>query len=233
VQHQFGAKSLAASTALILADRQVQRILDAIERAGIKDKTTIIVVSDHGFKAYHHLIQGNVLLRQKGLLRDKDGQVDCDGWVMAEGGTAMVYVMREAQRAAVLKVVDEEFPSVPGIVKVIKPEEYPQYGYPKVEPGGRMADRVLVAASDYAFSAATSGDLNIDVPGGGIRGNHGYVNSDPEMKAILVMWGAGVEPGSRVPEQPNVNVATTIAHLLGLKLPQSAATPISGLLSKE
>ena len=63
MQHSYGARSLAANTALILADRQLQRILDAVDRAGIREQTTIFVVSDHGFKTYHHVIHPNALLR--------------------------------------------------------------------------------------------------------------------------------------------------------------------------
>src|SRR5947209_1710831 len=48
VQHSYGLNSLAGNTALILADRRVQSVVDAIERAGIRDSTTVIVVSDHG-----------------------------------------------------------------------------------------------------------------------------------------------------------------------------------------
>ena len=83
VQHQYGAQSLAANTALILADRQLQRILDAVDRAGIRDQTTLFVVSDHGFKTYHHLIHPNAILRAQGFLRIPQ---DCDGWVIPEGG---------------------------------------------------------------------------------------------------------------------------------------------------
>jgi predicted AlkP superfamily pyrophosphatase or phosphodiesterase len=208
----------------------VQRILDALDRSGIRDRSTVIVVSDHGFKTYQHLIHANALLRQKGLLRDKDGQVDSDAWVVAEGGTAMVYVTRESERAAALKVVDEAFTTVPGIVKVIRPEEYAQYGYPKWVSGGRMADRVLVAASGYAFGTANKGDVGEDLAAGVVRGNHGYLNSDPEMTAILAMWGAGIKPGARTGEQPNVNVAATIARLLGLDLPQIQGRAIAEFL---
>ena len=42
----------------------------ALDRAGIRDSTTVIVVSDHGFKTYRKLIHPNALLRTKGLLRD-------------------------------------------------------------------------------------------------------------------------------------------------------------------
>jgi predicted AlkP superfamily pyrophosphatase or phosphodiesterase len=112
VQHQYGARSLAAQTALILADRQLQRILDAVDRAGIQKQTTLLVVSDHGIKTYEYALRPNALLREKGLLKGEGDQIDCNAWVVAEGGTAMVYVTREARRKATLKVLKDAFPSV-------------------------------------------------------------------------------------------------------------------------
>lgn len=232
VQHQYGARSLAAQTALILADRQLQRILDAVERAGIQKQTTLLVVSDHGFKTYRYAIRPNALLREKGLLRGEDSQIDCDAWVVAEGGTAMVYVTREARREATLQVLKAAFPSVRGIAKVILPEEYEQYGYPKVVPQGRMADMVLVAAPSYAFTANTSGEVVSDVPAGATRGNHGYLNSDPDMNEILVAWGAGIRPGSHTGLVPNIDVASTIAYLLHVDLPTSQGHVLRDLLEK-
>ncbi len=213
VQHSYGARSLAANSALILADRQLQRILDAVDRAGIRDRTTVFVVSDHGFKTYHHLIRPNALLRQKGLLRSLD---DGDAWVIPEGGTAMVYVTREERRAEVLAAFRDP---IPGVTQVIAPEDYPKWGYPKVTPNGRMADLVLAAASDYGFDGGLNGDVNTDVPAGASPGNHGYLNTDSDMDAILVAWGAGVKRGARTPIKPNVDVAATIARLLGVEMP--------------
>ena len=232
VQHKYGARSLAAQTALILADRQLQRILEAVERAGIQKQTTLLVVSDHGFKTYQHVISPNALLRQKGLLKGEGGQIDCDAWVVVEGGTAMVYVTREARREATLQVLKEVFPSVPGITKVILPDEYERYGYPKVVPQGRMADMVLVAAPGYAFAQDATGEVVSDVPAGATPGTHGYLNSDPDMNAILVAWGAGIRPGSHTGVVPNIDVAATIAHLLHVDLPESQGRPLQDLLEK-
>lgn len=230
VQHQYGAGSLAASTALILADRQVQRVLDAIDRAGIRDTTTVLVVSDHGFKAYQHAIRPNALLRAKGLLRDKDGAIDCDAWTVAEGGTAMVYVTREERREATLKILSTAFQGVPGIAKVIWPAEYPTYGYPDVKKG-RMSDMVLVAEPGYAFTGTATGDTVMDVPSG-VAGAHGYLNSDADMNAILVAWGAGIQPGARLGLVPNLNVAPTIAQLLNLRFTGVDGVVIGEMLRK-
>jgi predicted AlkP superfamily pyrophosphatase or phosphodiesterase len=213
IQHAYGGRSQGANTALILADRQLQRILDAVDRAGIRDTTSLVVVSDHGFRAYHHAIHLNAVLRQKGLLRTAQ---DCDGWVVAEGGTAMVYVTREDKREEVLAAMRQP---VRGVSQVIAPEEYAKYGYPAPVRNGRMADLVLAAATDYAFDGAIQGEAVTDTASPG--GAHGYLNSDADMNAILVAWGAGirhVQTGSK----PNVDVAPTIARLLGIEFPKAS-----------
>jgi predicted AlkP superfamily pyrophosphatase or phosphodiesterase len=220
-QHQNGARSLPAQTALILADRQIQRILDALDRAGIRDRTTIFVVSDHGFKSYQHQIRPNALLRQKGLLRDSD----CDAWVVTEGGTAMVYFTK-----APVPSLKEEFLKLPGVAQVILPEEYSQYGYPQVEPQGRMADMVLAAKPGYAFVAASTGSVEEDIPAGAHAGTHGYLADDPEIQAIFVAWGAGIRPGVKLGPISNLNVAPTIAQLLGVKLPAAKGSVLAGIL---
>ncbi len=231
-QHQYGARSLGTNTALILADRQVQRVLDAIDHAGIRDQTTVLVVSDHGFKSFQHLIRPNALLRQKGLLRDLDGQVDCDAWVVTEGGTAMVYVTRESARDRALQVFSDAAGTVPGVAKVILPSEYASYGYPAVAKQGRMADMVLAAASGYAFDGNTKGEPVVDVPAGSTPGTHGYLNSDPEMTAILVAWGAGIAPGSHTGQVRNVDLAPTIAQLLKVSFPGTEGAVLRDLLKK-
>ena len=49
-------------------------------------------------------------------------------------------------------------------------------------------------------------------------GNHGYLNTDPEMDAVFIAWGYGIQEGRRLGVINNVDVAPTIAALLGLKM---------------
>jgi predicted AlkP superfamily pyrophosphatase or phosphodiesterase len=221
--HSYGPGSLAGNTALILADRQVARVLAAIDRAGIRDTTTVFVVSDHGFKGYRKLIHPNAILRQKGLLKDA---TDCDAWTVSEGGTANIYVTREAKRAETLRALKDAFKDVPGVARVITADEFEAAGYPKWTPGGRMSDIVLAAQSGYAFDNAIAGEGVTDVAAGATPGAHGYLNSDPDLQEILVAWGAGVPKGAKLGTVPNVNVAPTIAKLLGLTWPSGSGTPL-------
>ena len=128
----------------------------------------------------------------------------------------MVYVTREERRQEVLAAFREP---LEGVAQIIAPEEYAKWGYPAPTPNGRMSDLVLAARSDYAFDAAIQGEpVSAPVTPGGA---HGYLNISPDMNAILVVWGAGIRETHLGPE-PNVNVAPTIARLLGIEFPKAA-----------
>src|SRR4030095_11441944 len=105
-QHRYGARSLAGNTALTLADAKVQRLLDALKDAGILERTTMFIVSDHGFKTYRYVIRPNAFLQQRGIE---------DVHVISEGGTAMLYVTRAERKAELLPVLRTQLSGVRGI----------------------------------------------------------------------------------------------------------------------
>ncbi len=200
-QHQYGARSLGGNTALALADARVGRLLESLKKAGIADSTTVIVVSDHGFHTYNQTIRAADRL---------PAELQNDVFVVPEGGTAMVYI-RAARRAELAAKVREVFAtSGNGIASVIGPEDFAKLGYPDPTKNDRMADLVLSAAPGYSFggkSASTTG------------GAHGYLSSEAEMNALLIISGAGVKSGVNLGKVKNIDVAPTAARLLGLEMP--------------
>ncbi len=214
VQHRYGTGALAAQTALALADKHVQQLLDALQTAGILARTTVFVVSDHGFHNAKKLIEPNALLRQKGLSQTSGWDV----WAIPEGGTAMVYITNEARRAELTPKLRGLFEGVEGIETIIGPGEFKQHGFPPPGPKSRMADLVLAAAEGYAFAGAIDGPVVIPIAPGANSGNHGYLRSMPDMRAIFIAWGNGIRPGSTLNEIHNIDVAPTIARLLGLEM---------------
>ena len=57
-------------------------------------------------------------------------------------------------------------------------------------------------------------------------GSHGYLNTDPEMDAIFIASGYGVKPAGKLDKIQNIDVASTIADLLGVKLPGARGTAV-------
>lgn len=208
VQHVYGPRTLASSAALALADRQVARLVDEVRSSGAASRTTILIVSDHGFATAKRQIRPAALLKERGIR---------NVIVVPEGGTAMLYG----------DVPAGVFEGVEGISRVILPGEFAALGYPA--PGPRMGNLVLAAAEGYAFSGSAEGPVVGPLPAGANPGNHGYLNSNPDMRPIFIAWGAGIESGARVEGVRTIDLAPTIARLLGFEMTGSDGKPIAGL----
>jgi predicted AlkP superfamily pyrophosphatase or phosphodiesterase len=226
VQHQYGARSLGAATALALADARVGRLVEACRAAGILSTTTFVVVSDHGFKTYKKRVRANVVLKQKGLSEA--------AWAIPEGGTAMVYVTgaAAADKAKTVEAMKAAFTGVEGIAQVLTSAEFAQAGFPLPEKLDRMADVVVAAKDGYAFDGGVDGEVVVDVPAGSNPGSHGYLNTDPDMQAIFIASGAGVKRGATLGVIQNLDVAPTIARWLGLEMKDIAGKPLSAILQE-
>jgi predicted AlkP superfamily pyrophosphatase or phosphodiesterase len=214
VQHRYGTGALAAQTALALADQHLGHLLDTLKQTGMLDRTTVFVVSDHGFHNARKVIRANALLRREGLIRG----AECDAWAIAEGGTAMLYITNENRRAELLPKLREMFRGVEGVEQVIGSEDFAKHGFPPSGPQSRMADLVLAAAPTYAFADGSDRETVTDLPPGTNAGNHGYLRSMPDMQAIFVAWGAGIRTGATLTEVRTIDIAPTVARLLGLEM---------------
>jgi predicted AlkP superfamily pyrophosphatase or phosphodiesterase len=87
-----------------------------------------------------------------------------------------------------------------------------------------MSPLLLTAKDGYSFSGATGGPVTAAVPQ--LRGSHGYLASDPEMDALFIASGYGVRAGALAGRISNVDVAPTIAKLLGVALPSAKGKPL-------
>src|SRR4030095_12593725 len=74
-QHLYGPRSPEAYWAIAYIDGLVGRVLAALGHDGL-DRTSVVVVSDHGFLPVTREVRPNVRLRRRGLLRlDSAGEV--------------------------------------------------------------------------------------------------------------------------------------------------------------
>ena len=89
--HKYGALSPAGYNAVALVDGQLREVLRALDAAGIRDRTTLFIVADHGFEKALKIVNPNVLFRKAGLLEATSvGQiVRARAQIISEGGTAL------------------------------------------------------------------------------------------------------------------------------------------------
>jgi predicted AlkP superfamily pyrophosphatase or phosphodiesterase len=218
IHHRYGPQSPASYTALALADIYVGRILDALDAAGIRGGSTVFVTSDHGFAAVTKTLHPNVLLRQAGLIElDRSNQVvRARVQVVSEGGMGMVYLNNPATREEDRTKVKSLFEGKEGIAEVIEAAEFPQLRLPSLERNRGMADLIISAKDGYGIAAAAAGDEFVVAAGTQSNlGYHGYLATNPKMNAAFVASGAGIKRGAKIGWIENIDVAPTIAHLLG------------------
>jgi len=228
--HRYAPGTPAAHAAIGFLDSQLARVVEAVRRSPMAERTTLIVVSDHGFKAAARTVRPNAMLRRAGLLTaDASGTITGgDAFVISEGGTALVYALG-ADRGALLRRLAQLFRDAPGIVRVVEPSGYAALGYPAPDKNTQMGDLVLVAADGHSFSGGVDGPDVKDNPQP--AGFHGALSSDPEMDSIFVASGRGIRAGVRLDRVSATQVAPTIAALLDLELPASTGTPLQEILT--
>lgn len=211
-QHQYGPDSLAARDAMGFLDACVAQLVAAVHDAGLDDRTTFLVVSDHGFKRFTKEIRAANAIQTAGL--------DKTVYVLPEGGSAFVYV----ENPDAIGKAREVLATVEGVDHIYGPNDYAALGLPRPEQDPQFGQLFATAKDGYSFSGTTGGPVTAAVPQ--VGGSHAYPASDPDLHPIFIASGYGVRKGVKLGLVSNLDVASTIAKLLGVALPTSRGKPL-------
>jgi predicted AlkP superfamily pyrophosphatase or phosphodiesterase len=229
-QHRYGPRTPAAMDAMAHLDTQVAIILKTIEESGIAARTTVFVVSDHGFKAVKRQIRPNAVFAKAGLLEAEAGKVTAaQVYSVPEGGSALVYVTAPDASGALLAKARQALAGLEGVASIVEAAEFGKYGLPAPTTTGQMGALMLTAKEGYAFTGDAADPAVADAPAGSL-GAHGYVASDPDLQAIFLATGRGIKRGARVDGVSNLNLAPTIARLLDLQMPEAKERALTEIL---
>jgi predicted AlkP superfamily pyrophosphatase or phosphodiesterase len=226
--HEYGPMTMASFTTMAFLDSQVKQIRDVLQHAGQLSRATFILVSDHGHRPLKHYIHANIRLQEKGLVSDATAQQKADAWVIADGGIAMVYALNPHHGAELVSTLRSIFTGAEGVDRVYGVEDFPKLGLPIPAASDQAPDLVLAAAPDYAFTSEPSQNYLTQLTQGG---THGYLNTDPTMQAIFIASGAGIRKGIHLGAISNLDVAPTIAALLGLEMKQVKGRALQEILA--
>jgi predicted AlkP superfamily pyrophosphatase or phosphodiesterase len=217
--HSYGPGSLAAEGAMAFLDSCVGRLINAVKELGITKSTTIFVVSDHGFKAVKTHLDANAVIAGAGL--------ENSAWALPEGGYALVYIRNHDKSIA--GRLRARFAGMPGVQSALTPDSYASLMLPTPAQNDQMSDLYLTAAPGYAFANSRGGAVSTTVAS--TQGAHGYPNSDPELDAIFIASGAGIQRGRSIERIANLDVAPTVAALLSVKLPEAQGHALAEALT--
>jgi predicted AlkP superfamily pyrophosphatase or phosphodiesterase len=228
LQHEYGPMTPAAYAAYAYADTCLARLMNAARTAGLLDRITFVIASDHGFGSVKHAIRPNTVLAQRGILTKQEGKYTGSAWFLAEGGEASLYIRDKALRAKLVPELKTYFAAMPGVDGAYTSDEAKDIGLPAVGTTDQAPDLYLTAKPDYAFWGGEDGPLTQDVTP--LAGSHGYSNNDPEMQALFVASGNHIRVGVDLGTISNLRVAPTIAKLLGVSLPAAKEQPLDAAL---
>jgi predicted AlkP superfamily pyrophosphatase or phosphodiesterase len=223
VQHANGPATPAALAALEETDQNIGDLLAGIAASGLAGTTTLIVTGDHGFLPMHTELAINVPLVEAGLIvRGADGHPSWSAIIAPNRGLGSLYVknksdgsMEKARRA-----LDRYAAAYPRRFRIVERAELDEYGADAaavlgVEPmPGYVLDGRLAQPFAQPHSRAAG---------------HGYRPDTPGMETGFIAYGAGIRSGWVLPVTNTIDIAPTIAEILGLKLPDAEGKPIVGI----
>lgn len=216
--HNHGGHSPEVAWAANDTDHRIRELMETVKTAGLAERTTFFVTADHGFADYSKNINLNVLLRSKGMLTTAGNNV-VDGKVhfLSEGGAGMLYIRDTANREAIMAELLPALKSVEGIEVAIGSADFAAIGHLTPDKNPREPDIFVAAKEGYQF-AENPASKELITPSGGVKGTHGNYLKNPAMDATFVAWGAAIKPGVKLGRIRNVDVAPTMAAILGVKM---------------
>lgn len=200
--HTFGPETPQYRQTLEFLDSLIGDLLRTLDEMQLRERTTVIVSADHGFS--HG--DGQTLAAPPSSGAPQVAALTALGiehYVSNTGGTSMGVYLRDKQRVA-------------AAAAAIRREPWTQALY--CEEPSASCDRTLRELR--AFFPGRSPDLMVDLDdeatvNRAVTGNHGSLRHN-DMQIPLILSGAGVAPGFIGGTAELVDVAPTIARLLGL-----------------
>lgn len=203
-------------------------------RGRVGPDVIVAVAADHGQAGSNRTLRPNVALAAAGLLAvGKAGEIDLSRTraVYFPGNSSFVLVNRASRPRGIVNPADEEGVRRE-VARVLKALRDPVTRLPVVldvldargahEPalgGPRGGDLYLLVAPGVSLSPSVKGAAVEESPP---RGDHIGDPHRPEMQAAFAIAGPGVVPGADLGRIQQVDVAPTLAALLGIGPPKHA-----------
>jgi predicted AlkP superfamily pyrophosphatase or phosphodiesterase len=199
----------------------------------LKGNSTLFIVSDHGFAPYDRIINTNVYLKNEGFIDvDKEGKATSYRVrAHSSGGSDLIYILDEENKESIRKRLKPLLAKLEGVERVLDVDEFTRYGLPNPHDNPEQADLMLAAKPGYSFGGSLSGNNPIEEVGER-RGSHGHLPDPHYMHATFLAVGAGIKPGVKLKTVSNLDVAPTIARLLGVKLPTAEGRVLTEILNE-
>ncbi|HIG39840.1 MAG: ectonucleotide pyrophosphatase/phosphodiesterase [bacterium] len=192
-------------------DKQLQRLLAAVDQRELWPRTTLMIVSDHGMTAVSHSVEVETALENAGF----------DVRIVGGDSVQHLFLADMKDQDQVLEILKKKKQ-----IKVYRQSELPE-SFQFVHPD-RIGDVIVTTNPPYSLRRSNSllkstQDLIANLMDWNV-GLHGYSPTHPDMAGIFLAMGNGVNKSKLGPVH-QLNVAPTITSLLGIEAPLDAKAP--------
>ena len=212
--HAEGAEGPNMGPLLSELDRQLGRLVQATKEVGIYEQTAFLLTSDHGMTSWDRSLAEELasisVLGQHPEIAHPGRPVSPDAEIVIVPSAGRVADITLRGRAATPeggKEVRTALAELPQISRVLDAADLQA-----LHTSDKLGDLVIEARAPWGFKPPEPGE-------GTSRGAHG---STCEMRVPLLIAGAGIRVGAVPKEAELVDVAPTIAALLGVRPPVDA-----------
>jgi predicted AlkP superfamily pyrophosphatase or phosphodiesterase len=213
VEHDHGPHTREAFETIEAIDGMVGTVWQAATRAD--PRSVLCVVSDHGFARYDKAVHINSALHDAGLL-ELDAQGKLKSWRAIGWGSGAVMLNKsgdaEARTAASAALRKLAADPANGIARIIDGAEAKRMG------GFPDAAFVVFVKPGWTIGGAFEGAVLRPTRAGG---THGLWRDFADMDASFFIAGTGIPHGKIADRIDMRDIAPTLAHLLGVALPDA------------
>ncbi len=193
-------------------DAELDRLLAGMDDLGLWRRATVLVVSDHGMTEVGRFLDLQGTLAAAGIRAEVTGSA-----------VAQVYLDDPGRAEAAMEALADLKPA-----RIHRRQDLPE-GLRLLHPT-RTGDLVAVTEPPYTFSRPRGLAGRLATWLGISYGGHGYDPRHPDMAGIFLALGRGVPPDLLLSEVQQIDVAATVARLLGIAPPRhSEGRPVRGI----
>jgi hypothetical protein len=212
-----GPRSDAAASGFAAVDAELERLVRCAGAAGAVPDTAFAVVGDRALEAVHTAVRPNVWLREAGWIT---AQGRWTALVRSNGSSGFVYA--DAARTALqARTRLEAAAAETGVLRIVSADEMIARGADPDAWFGLQAEPGFVLENDLG------GPPLGPAP---VRGAGGWLTGRAAPAVGFVAFGHGVRRGVIVPRMHQLDVAPTLAALLGVPLEKAKGRRFVGLL---
>ncbi|MDB5677920.1 alkaline phosphatase family protein [Sphingomonas bacterium] len=193
--HTFGPSSPKTTEAVAAIDRTIGRLVAGLR--GLGQPVNLVIVADHGMADTS---------RERTIAMDKIA--DPGDYTIFETGTFAALYAVPGHEAALEKALLKPHDHLQCWKKSDIPARFHYGANPRVPPYFCLAQVGWLTAKT---TPTKEGD----------RGNHGYDNDAPDMRALFIASGPAIRPLGKLATFDNVDVAPLLRDLLGLPAGQN------------